>query len=199
MPLMNLTPKSLLKTLACLLCLGSLVSCTKSELQLCIEGETRKTFAAKNLNTSFENIDNDLKSLKSNKGAFPDSEEEWEEWDKSHPSFKNIRLAASAINIGDRNSYTYQLVEQTVPTTREDKMLGVYLTPYGSVFDAIQERTMRLAVDDHEELIEADFEAFFINMTHTRMALTAKYAEAILQELYQSSAEDLCNSRGVYK
>ena len=199
MSLMNLTPQSLLRTLTYLLCLFSLVSCTKSELQLCIEAETRKTFAAKNLNAAFENIDNDLESLKSNQGAIPDSEEEWEEWDKSHPSFKNIRLAASAINIGGRNSDIYQLVDQTVPMTREDKMMGVYLTPYQSVFDAIQERTIRLAVDDHEELIETDFEAFLVNMTYTRMALTAKYAESILQELYQPSAEDLCNSRGVYK
>ena len=196
MPLMNLTPKSLLRTLACLLCLGSLVSCTKSELQLCIEAETKKTFAAKNLHTAFKNIDDDLESLK---GERPDSEEEWEKWDKSYPSFKNIQLAASAISIGGRNSDIYQLVDHTVPMTREDKIAKIYLTPYQSVFDAINERTGKIAWDKHEDLYRTDRDALFINLTYTRMALTAKYAELILQELYQSSARDLCNSRGVYK
>ena len=173
-----------------------LVSCSKSELEICIASETSKRLHKIGLTEAFENVDAELESYFEKHGAFGGDDESWR---NELPSYILIDKITSTFLIEGVSSELYKLIENKLPKSYQDKAMKVVPSPYESLFDFLNSRAGSIASEKYKTELKEKPDAVFTEFLLYHRKLTVQFAQEILTLMFDENSEELCNTRGIYK
>ena len=173
-----------------------LVSCSKSELEICIASETSKELHKTGLKEAFENVDAEIESYYEKYGAYGGDDESWRD---ELPSYILIEKTTSTFFIESENSELYKLIENKLPKSYQHKAMNLVPAVGESLFGFLYSRAGSIAFEKYETELKEKKDAVYTEFGLYHRKLTVQFAQEILTLMFDENSEELCNTRGIYK